>query len=308
MSIVWFDAVDEALRAETDKTSSAITASSLRAAVEALAASRSLDFPPPELRRFLAFVESYPSAFVVRHRDGQDALVAPADRPELLDTAPPVSAPAQSAARTRLRADLYEALTRVPGANNARPYYLPDSDAVSWFGPEITPPAAAIAIPAATEASEVAARRRFIAESGADDTSRADLEASLELNLPLSAFSRAVRAAGLNRRWHQFRIAELSGKLKEWADERGVATQASWFDQPEPRPQSDARRAPEQRTQPVARQTETPAAVSPRATSHRSHGDTTNDKRRALIELANRLSDDDIARITVPLDVVLKLI
>ncbi len=273
MDTDWRQIITEALQQALDQTEGAVAGAKLRTLVDRGAKERGLEFPPPEMRTFSSFVESFSQDFIVQRRPGQDVLVAPATRPELLA----VQNDRAEAPAARLRTDLFEALTRIPHAGRGTAYYEVNEDRVQWF---LERPADGVYVPLpqTTEDKEIAVRRAFA--FGIDDVAaKEQLMASAESEFPLRDFTAALHATGLVMKWHNYRLTDLISRLKSWAAQNGLQWQSGWVEA------SDTK------------------AVAARAASM-----TRNVSSSDLLRLVSALSERDIARINIPLDIVLRLV
>jgi hypothetical protein len=113
----------------------------------------------------------------------------------------------------------------------------------------------------------------------ADAAVKRALDEALERPAPLRAFSHLVRIHGFARQWHQFRLGTLSSKLREWSVNKAILWHQSWVDLAEPK-------------------------VIP---AYAGAPSVTLDSKRQLVELAALLSNEDLSRISVPLDIALRL-
>lgn len=276
MNNEWQDIVKQALDREVQQYGVAVPGAKLRRAIADIASQRGLEFPPPDMGKFSAFVESFEADVLVHRRPGNDILVVPSSRPELLTAENPNVA----ANAARIRQDLFEALTRIPVEGRGLPYYEPQLDSVVYVIDGQAVPATAVALPASTLENELQLRGRFVDETELPDNAKEALRDALNKPTPLRGFTSAIQSFGLIKQWHFFRISRLSAKLRTWSVERALPWQASWVDLSEPRSSAPIRAA--QGTSAVGR--------------------------KKLADLASLLSDDDIARINVPMDIVLRLL
>ena len=203
-------------------------------------------------------------------------LVAPVDRPELIT----VSGAYTPAPNSRIREDLFKALTKLPTPDVGKPHYIPASNTVVWVKANEPAPAAAIALPESSLANELDVRKRFAQEVDTQQQGREALMAALEESTPLQAFSQTIHAFGLIKQWHAFRLGVLSSTLRTWAVEKAIPWQPDWVEIAEPR--SVPLNAPS-----------APVSV---------------ESKSGLIELASQLTQEDLTRIQIPLDIVLRLL
>jgi hypothetical protein len=222
----------------------------------------------------MQLLERYPDVVSIMRRPGEDFLVAPAGKSDLL-------AKGIQGRFFSVRNDLFQAFTTVA---DARPYYDRSADAVVWQRPGDEPklPESFVAMEPATGEAETQLRRDF-AENHATPAARPQLLAALTRPQPFSGFSRAVRDAGLQRAWHGFRTNRLVEKLQNWATAHQIEWKNAWLTE------GWADRAAKNPAIPVG------GAVA------RSEED-------PLRVLISGLDAVDMQRISIPLDLVLKAI
>lgn len=281
MSNIWLDILKEALDDLAKRTDAPVAGAKLRAAVKRLAEDRGESFPPEGMTKWSAFLKSFPNDIIVVPNRGSDVLVVPASRPDLQAAAIVVadtSTSAQTPIQGRLRSDIFEALTRIPKAGE-RAVYIPELDAVLWEKQNDVGPPNAVAFPVATLESEIDLRRQF-AETYANLTEIAKdaLRQACNSDGVLRQFTYTIRSYGLIQDWHGFRMSALLQKLREWAQSHGLPFRDEWLGL------ENLKSAPNPDIN--------PAVIN----------------KRGLVELAGLLSEDDISRISVPLDVVLRLL
>lgn len=276
MDKVWQELINEALTQLIDWTGAPAPGAKLRGMVARLARERGLEFPPPGIRKFSELVEAFPADFILQRRPGSDVLVVPTARAELLA----VERSGGSAPAARIRQDLFDALTRVPLPAYGLPYYEPEKDAVLYVKDGDQPPQTGVIMPATSIEQELALRAKFRDEAEVVETAKEALSSALTTNTPLRDFSQAVQEFGLVKKWHAYRVALLATRLREWSVHTGLPWQQSWVDAVEPR---------------------VPAANPPTAP-------VSLDNKRHLLELSALLTEEDLARISVPMDIVLRLL
>lgn len=218
---------------------------------------------------FLTFVlDVAPDVEVIRQK-GSDVLFLPESRRDLLPEGHDL----------HLRKDLFEALTTINV--NATPWYQRERDRVVWRSKDDVSPDGYVSFPSASFESEIELRREY-ATSLASADERVALEGALDGALPFRAFSRMVRQQRKLARWLAFRNQRLRARLEEWSRSNAVAWRDSWITQ---RGQSGV------------------SAVA---------SETTPEERDAmeaqLGSILTRLSADDMRRVHVPLDIVLRLL
>lgn len=280
MDNIWLDILKSALDNLAARTGEPVAGAKLRSAVKKLAEDRGIDFPPEGMTKWSSFLESFPNDVSIVRSPGSDLLVVPANRPDLQAVAvAAASATASPSALGRIRSDIFDALTRIPKPNEWA-IYIPEADAVLWQGSDEDVPQNSVRFPVATLEEEIALRRRFSESdsSAITDGARDAILKACDSDGPLRQFSLAIRAYGLIQDWHVFRMSALSEKLRGWARTYGLPFRDEWLglENPKITPTPDL----------------SPAAVN----------------KRGLVELAGLLSEEDISRISVPLDVVLRLL
>ena len=275
MENIWQELINEALTDLIKRTGAPAPGAKLRGAIAHLARQRGFDFPPAGVRKFTELVEAFPADFILQRRPGSDVLVVPAARAELLAIEQPGAAPAVA----RIRQDIFDALTKVPVPAYGQPYYVPEKDLVQWIKIGEQPPQTAVVMPVTTLEEELALRKVFIEELEPVDTGKNALDATLATTQPLREFSNAVKEYGLIRKWHAFRVVRLATRLREWSVSKSLPWQSSWVDATEPRS----------------------IAASPAAP-------VSLDNKRHLLEFSSLLTEEDLARISVPMDIVLRLL
>ena len=171
-----------------------------------------------------------------------------------------------------IRKDRFDAFTRFDSFNRAG--YNPEADQATWL-PEGTDAPGWIAIPRATEAGEVAFRRAF-AEDIEDPTQKEALLSSLKYPRPLSEFTKVIANYKLGQLWHRYRFKRMLERIKTWADENSIPFKDSWVS-----------------VVPMA-QYDHPVDIMQR-------GQESN-----FLSALGKLTNDDLSRILVPLDLVLK--
>jgi hypothetical protein len=282
MNNIWLDILKEALETLAARTDAPVAGAKLRAAVKKLAEDRGEQFPPEGMTKWSAFLASFPNDITVIPNRGSDVLVVPANRPDLQAVAiATATATATAPAFTRLRSDIFEALTRIPRPGE-RAVYLPETDAVLWqSGDEVAPPNA-VPFPPATLEAEVDVRRQFAdRDASVTDAAKDALRQAFESEGPLRQFTHTIRSYGLLQTWHLFRMSALTKRLREWAQAHGLVFREEWLG--------------------LDKAQVAPGAEGPLAAAAAGN-------KRGLVELAGLLTEDDIARISVPLDVVLRLL
>lgn len=226
-------------------------------------------FPPDRDQNFKAFLEDHLSAVWVVPRPRRDFWVFPPDGADLL---------AAAVKPAYIRKDLFIAFTHVSEEHSR--WYDSDSDSV------LNKPADADVsepgiheIPSPSAEQGLTLRREFI-EDSVDGEAARRLEAALDDSKPFSSFSTAVRDSDLQTEWHVFRLERVLQRIREWCVERGIRWHPSWIETPKFQLDEDEG---------------SPAEIS-------------GEVWESLMNGFSDLSEDELGRISVPLDIVLKII
>ena len=272
MDANWKEIVGKALDDGVRVSNGAVPGARLRQLIAKVALDEGVAFPPEGMESFGRFLDEFPDVALVQRRPGRDMLVVPAKNAELLTVGTLV--PQLSV----IRRDMFEALTKITKVGEFRPLYLRNTDSVLWPEQEQVPDDA-VALPEATLDQAVVDRREFAAQGYVESRAREEIIASLGAPSPLFAFSEVVRANGLARRWHQFRAGVILNRLQAWSQQSGVAWHPSWL--------VDAETAAEL------------AGTAPTSTG-------LTGVEEFFVTLAKVLREGDLARISIPLDLVLR--
>jgi hypothetical protein len=275
MDHTWFEIVTEALQAGLKTSSGPVPGAKLRELVVKGARSRNIQYPPAghEHESFGDFLRHFDSIVIVRRRKGRDLLAAPAEMPELL-------AEATESGETRLREDIFEAFTRIPrGVPPAEPWYAIADDKVVWLLPtELSGSGELVKIPAATLEQELSGRKSFIQTADILPEAKTQIAATLDTHAGLGAFSKLIKTHGLAQSWHRHRFQNVVRRIRAWCASTGVPWRESWISSTD------------------VSGTVTQVGVEP------------NKKQRELFErFMDLLSEEELRRISVPLDIVLKV-
>ncbi len=272
----WRGILSEAI---TANSTGPVIGTHFRNAVRIAASKRGLQFPPveePELR-FVQLLERYPDVVSLLRRPGQDFLVVPPGRSDLL-------AAGIQQQPYGIRRDLFVAFTLV---SDRRPYYDKAADGVLWKGPgeANSLPESLVPIEPATEEAEIQLRSDFA--NTVPEQRKSPLLTALSNPHPLQVFGRKVKEAGLQRSWHIFRTERMVGKIQRWASLKQIEWKDAWLTE----------RPPDYYRKMQASSSEAPIREAP----IRVEGD-------PLKLLFSALDAADIQRISIPLDLVLKAI
>lgn len=272
----WREIVTEALQKGLLLSTGAVPGAKLREQIAKAAKKYGLEYPPLELpnEKFGDFLKRFDSAVIVWRREGQDFLVAPADKPELL-------AEVQATRPARLRDDIFEAFTRIPRETPpVCPWYDRSTDTILWAIEADPTPTFLVRIPPNSQAEEIEDRRLF-AELPEVADHRNRLLSTLGDHHAMWAFSNVVRELGLGRKWHLHRFQSVVRKIKKWCLEQEVVWHDDWIGQ---------------------------APLQMRPAKLPLSADTSKATRKSIERFTELLSEGDLQRISVPLDIVLKLV
>ena len=271
MDEAWNQIVAEALAVGLKTSNGPVPGAKLRQLILKVAKKRDLAFPPNghEQESFGDFLKQFESIALVRRREGRDLLVAPADMPQLLADAP-------ESGVARLREDIFEAFTRIPrGLPPSEPWYVVSDDTVVWLLPtELSGSGELVKIPAATLELELGERKSFIQSADLAEDVRNRIAGSLDTHSGLGSFSKLIKAHGLSQMWHRHRFQAVVRRIRAWCTAAGVPWREEWVSS------SDA-------SKPL-----TPTGDDLSGTN----------QRRLFERLVQSLSDEDLRRISVPLD------
>jgi len=276
MDEIWNEVVAEALKRGLETSDGAVPGAKLRELVARIAPKHGVSYPPPgrEDEKFAGFLKQFSSSVIVLRREGQDLLVAPSDAPQLLDLSPNVYA--------QIRDDIFEAFTRIPkGSPPRQPWYARDTDTIEWLTEDENPDGVRfVRIPAATLDQELSDRRAFSLSPGIEKDVQDKLLGTLTAHSALGSFSAVLRAHGLARKWHFYRFSEVVRRIRKWCESEKVLWRDEWIT-------------------PVNQHSTANAVAAPSAS--------TEARRTSFSQLVETLTDEDLRRISVPLDIVLKL-
>lgn len=273
----WKSLLLEVLANLVARKGSAITGAGLNSALLMEARTRGIEPPDLRQRKFKSVLVELADAgrLVFLASGGSDVLVSSLSHADLL-TAPEVFA---TGGRPAIRRDAFTAFTWV-GAHAA--YYDPATDTFIC-GQSDSVPEGAIRIPSpdfgklSERAGEFARRL--------DPVLHAEAFSALATPKPLTAFASFVRQNGLEAPWHEFRTNAVANDLKRWASENSLSFRSDWL---------------------TSAQDGTPARTGSAVTFT---GDQVDSASRAQLgALLSGLDKADIARIAVPLDIVLRLL
>jgi hypothetical protein len=280
MDEIWKTVVTDALtRGIQESKGRAVSGAKLRQLVVQLAIQNEVSYPPPgyESTNFSDFLKHFDSILVVLRRRAQDILIAPVNRPDLLMSL------SGTGSQPQIRVDIFNAFTRIPREVEPRiPWYEPASDRIVWLTQaEGEANQALIPIPPATRDQEIADRRAFVGSIQVEPATLDGLIRALDEagSSVLWAFSQALRTAQLSRKWHEYRFQLVTSRIRRWSESQHVPWQESWLVAP-----GDA-----------ISEAQVEAAIEVAS------------EKASLKELLSALDEEDLKRVNVPLDIVLKL-
>jgi hypothetical protein len=217
----WQDILAEAMRRAIASRAEPVPGARLRSLVARLATEKGLTYPPEPDLKFRDFLFRFPNTVKVVIRKGQDSLIVPANRLDLL------SKTGADEAGRHLRRDLFIALTRVEPKTRA--WYQRDTDQVHFLEAAEAPPDGLIPLPQANYDDEVSLRKEF-ASTISDSTVRSAVLESTKDQKALTAFSHVIHRNNLRREWQKFRSAEVLSRLQRWAQDNDLAWDSSWIE------------------------------------------------------------------------------
>jgi hypothetical protein len=274
---VWPEIIANALEWGLRTSKGPIPGAKLRELIVRAASKYGQSYPPVGLEdeKFGEFLKRYSSSVIVLRREGRDILIAPADKPELL-------AGAEDSRQAKLRDDIFEAFTQISSeVPPKQPWYAKDTDSIQWASADRPLDAKRfVQIPPATKLQELDDRKAF-ALSIDIENQRDVLLAALGEHSALFAFSKTVKEFGLGRKWHLYRFQALVKRIRSWCESENIDWRDEWIGA---KPDTSNR-------------VQLPHLVPP-----------TLQQPTALARFVEKLSSDDLKRVSVPLDIVLKLL
>ncbi len=260
----WKVIIRDALAEGIDKTGAPVPGAKLKPLIAEKASARGHEIPASSIVSFKNFLASFPDVVKIFPRPGQDFLVVPPGREDLLRA---------GATLPVIKRDLFQAFTYFDAIN--RPWYAVETDQVTWFPPSEDAPSGLLAIPPATEEREVGLRRAF-AENIEDPRQRETLLVSLTHARPLSEFTKVIEGLGLQLSWHQYRYRNVWERINRWAADNSISVKDSWLS-----------------FVPRVSRAYPPDATRPGFES-------------IFFAALGKMSDEDLSKVLVPLDLVLK--
>jgi hypothetical protein len=148
-----------------------------------------------------------------------------------------------------------------------------------WLLPtELSGSGELVKIPAATLEQELSDRKSFIQTAEISQEAKDQIATSLDTHSALGSFSKLIKAHGLAQIWHRHRFQTVVRRIRSWSAATGVSWREAWV-------------SSEDASKPGIQ-----AGDEPSKTQH------------YLFErLIDALTDEELRRISVPLDIVLKV-
>ncbi len=273
----WPEIIATALEQGLKTSKGPVPGAKLRELVARFAPKYGEIYPPAghEDEKFAQFLKQFNSTVILLFREGQDILVAPAARPELL-------VGTEDDRQATLRDDIFEAFTRISHEDPPKePWYSRREDTIRWSAStEPLDPIEFAKIPPPTRFQEVEDRRDF-ANTAEMERHKDALLATLGQHSALFAFSQTVKEYGLARKWHLFRFQAIVKRIRSWCENEGVEWRDEWIG--------------------VKTDKSVPLSLTDLSINIAR-------KPAGLAKFIERLSEDDLKRVSVPLDIVLKLL
>ena len=265
----------EILREATGQNQPPALGTHFRSAVDSVISQRQAPRPNDGGLRFIQLLERFPDVVSVLRRPGEDFLVAPSDKKELLAN--------QAQDRLfRIRYDLFQAFTMI---SENRAFYDKTSGQIVWQEQGQPVPDSFVPIQPTDSETEIKLRRDFAEKVG--DPKRPELLGALEAPLPLQTFGRRVKDLGLQVQWHRFRAERVVERMQLWASENGIDWKDAWLT-----------------SSPAGEREKSQYGLAVRAQNEDQSRSTVGVE--ALYRLLSGLNAADVQRISIPLDLVLK--
>jgi len=279
MDQAWGAVVAEALTRGINDARGAVPGAKLRQLISAVAKEHKLSYPPSEEPqiKFADFLKKFDHLLVTLKRQAQDVLVAPKDRPELLlETA-------SEEEQAQLRDDVFEAFTFIPkGTPRELPWYDKLTDRFLWIreGTEVDQNALVSLTPASRD-QEINSRTAFLTLPDIAPETRDALLPTLGTHSALWAFSQGIKTRGLGKKWHKYRFQEVLRRLRQWTEAFNIPWKEDWI-------------------------------IDRRLAKFDSHPEIEAIKQQTpqlqnFEEVFRNLTNEDMSRIMIPLDIVLKI-
>lgn len=272
----WIDLLVGVLSNHSEVTSKAVTGAGLNSALLKKASEVGLESPinfRKKKFKSLLLRLAKDGRLLILPEGGSDVLVAPIDRPDFL---------ADNEIGLRrgfpgIRRDLFNAFTWV---GEKKPFYNPERDDVKWL-PDGQNEDGLKAIPAPDFEKLKERAAGFAQELDGDLRVRA-LEALDHLK-PMAAFSRFIASENLSKSWHEYRTSSIVSEIRKWAEANHIPFKSEWLTS-----SSDG-------------------GVIKSAASLGVVEGSEKWSQSSLQQVISSLSREEIARIHIPLDIVLRL-
>ena len=163
--------------------------------------------------------------FVDNLRAIADIWLVPTDHQLLAIPAGGAAVILEGPVKFRLRPDVFTAFTTV---KEGATWYLPQEDRMVPGSLSRAPARGAVRVPQRTFDAELEMRRDFI-DLLPGGGSRDLLEDALEEDRPYAAFSKALHRTDFVRRWHRFRFNCVFNQVWEWLNENGLEWPKGWL-------------------------------------------------------------------------------
>jgi hypothetical protein len=152
-------------------------------------------------------------------------------------------------------------------------------DKIVWLlSTELSGSGELVKIPAATLEQELSERKSFIQSADIAQETKGQIATSLDAHSGLGSFSKLIKAHGLAQMWHRHRFQTVVRRIRAWCAATGVSWREEWVSS------DDA-------SKPLIQA-----------------GDEPGKNQRYLFErFIEALTDEELRRISVPLDIVLKV-
>lgn len=275
----WHEVIGEALSQAESDGGLPVVGAVLHSIIAQIARKKGLPFPPKPEVSFKEFLLDNMEVVWVIPRPGQDFVAVPPSRADL----------AVDSSDKALRADLFKAFTVVKKATNR--WYSAKDDSIIETSADVEHPGAnCYKIPPVTFEREVQRRQDFV-DSQVQGDLRQKLLPALAAPKPLTAFSKAIHENGLIETWKIFRTQTIAQAVRDWSVSVRLPWGGDWIIVREAR--SDHLMHRDDRR--------------PFGDNARGHEAADLARRRIITTLAS-LPLDDLKRVKIPLDLVIKVL
>lgn len=254
---------------ETQKRNAAISGAAFKQVLQ-----QRSDIELPE-GKFGDFLQQHSDVITIIKRNGSDILLIPKGEVHLLEK----SLSNLTYATKKVRKDFYQAFTVI--APDKKCWYDIKNDSIKWLARDETVPHHFVSIPDRTEEMEISIRRDFV-DNLPDSEAKYDLNKCFTKSWALSIFGQQIRRAGLADKWFDYRINNVVESINTWANNANIPIHESWFSGVLIGGHADSILAEEKLPE---------ASVN-----------------SLVLDKLKTLDQADLSRITVPLDIVIKLL